>query len=102
VGTEVARIERGAAGLTVLRPGQEPLAAASFAELTDYLLGAALDERLLVAWLHGRPLSGPEGWAVTIDEFQRIADVPLARRLTASRGETMVKLVVDDYRVRQD
>lgn len=102
VGTEVARIERVAAGLKVLRPGEAPMAAASFSELTGNLLGAPLDERLLVAWLHGRPLAGPEGWAVTIDESQRIGEVPLARRLTATREGTVVKLVVDEYRVRPD
>jgi len=102
VGTEVARIERVAAGLTVHRPGEAPLAAASFAELTENLLGAALDERLLVAWLHGRPLAGPEGWAVTIDESQRFGELEVARRLTARREETVVKLVVDDYRARPD
>jgi outer membrane biogenesis lipoprotein LolB len=98
VGTEVARIERTAAGITVLRPGEAPVSAASFAELTGSLLGAPLDERLLVAWLHARPLAGPEGWEVTIDESQAIGDTPLARRVTATRGGTVVKLVVDNYR----
>lgn len=98
VGTEVARIDRTAEGLTILRPGSAPATAASFAELTGQLLGAALDERLLVAWLHGRPLAGPEGWAVSIDESQMIGDRRLARRITASRDDTVVKLVVDDYR----
>jgi len=59
VGTEVARIERADGGLTVLRPGAVPVSASSFAELTEYLLGAPLDERLLIAWLHGRPSRGP-------------------------------------------
>ncbi|HEX4944100.1 MAG TPA: outer membrane lipoprotein LolB [Usitatibacteraceae bacterium] len=104
VGTEVARIERdhAAEGLTVLRPGAEPMSAASFAELTQSLLGAALDERLLVAWLHGRPLAGPEGWAVTIDESQRIGEADVARRITATRGDTVVKLVVDQYRAQPE
>lgn len=98
VGTEVARIERDAAGLTVHRPGQAPVTAASFAELSQNLLGAALDERLLVAWLHGRPLGGPEGWSVTIDGAQRLGSTEVARRITATRDDIVVKLVVDDYR----
>lgn len=98
VGTEVARIEREEAALTVHRPGAAPISASSFAELTENLLGAALDERLLIAWLHGRPLAGPGDWAVTIDESQRIGGQALARRITASQGDTVVKLVVDDYR----
>jgi outer membrane biogenesis lipoprotein LolB len=101
-GPEVARIERGAGGLTVHRPGAAPMAATSFADLTDNLLGAALDERLLVAWLHGRPFAGPEGWSVTIDESQRIGEKDVARRITATRGDTVLKLVVDDYRTRAD
>lgn len=102
VGTEVVRIERGADGVVASRPGAPPMAAASFADLTENLLGAALDERLLVAWLHGRPLPGPGGWAVTIDESQRLGGQALARRVTATQGEVVVKLVVDDYRPRPD
>ena len=79
-----------------------PLAAASFSELTQNLLGAALDERLLVAWLHRRPMAGPEGWEVTIDESQRLGGQALARRVTATQGDVVVKLVVDDYRPRPD
>jgi outer membrane biogenesis lipoprotein LolB len=102
VGTEVARIERTAGGLTVLRPGEAPMSATSFAELTQNLLGAALDERLLIAWLHGRPVAGPEAWAVTIDESKRFGVTEVARRITASRGDTVLKLVVDDYRAQPE
>lgn len=102
MGTEVARIERSGAALTIYRPGEAPVEAESFGRLTASLLGAALDERLLVAWLHGRPLAGPEGWAVSIDESQRFGSTDVARRITASRGDTVVKLVVDDYRTRPE
>ncbi len=102
VGTELARIERSPEGLVVHRPGAAPLAAASFSELTENLLGAALDERLLVAWLHRRPATGPEGWEVAIDESQRLGGHEVARRITASRGDTVVKLVVDAYEVRPE
>lgn len=78
------------------------MSATSFAELTENLLGAALDERLLISWLHGRALAGPEGWAVTIDESQRFGATEVARRVTASRGDTVLKLVVDDYRTQPD
>ncbi|MBL0143662.1 MAG: hypothetical protein IPP91_16535 [Betaproteobacteria bacterium] len=102
VGTEVARIERVPEGLSVLRPGASPMAAASFSELTENLLGAPLDDRLLIAWLHGRALAGPEGWSVTIDESQRFGTAQVARRITASHADTVVKLVVDDYRARPE
>jgi len=97
LGTELARIERDAEGLTVYRPGSAPLAVASFAELTENLLGGARDDRLLVAWLHGRPAAGSAGWAVHIDESQFLAGREVARRLTATRDDTVVKLVVDAY-----
>lgn len=99
VGTEVARIERSAGGLVVHRPGAAPVHSASFAELTEHLFGAALDERLLVAWLHGRALAGPGNWAVTIDQSQRLEGLEVARRVTAAREDTVLKLVVDDYRL---
>lgn len=98
MGVEMARIERAEEGLVVLRPGASPMAAASFSDLTEKLLGAALDERLLVAWVHARPLGGPAGWVVTVDETQRQGERDIARRITATRGEVTVKLVVDQYR----
>lgn len=102
LGTELARIERGRDGLVVERPGEAPVHAASFSRLSGQLLGAAIDERLLVAWLHGRPLAGPEGWRVSIDESQRLGDRDVARRITASRDAVTVKLVVDAYRIVAD
>jgi outer membrane biogenesis lipoprotein LolB len=97
VGTELARIERTAEGLVVHRPGMVPMTAGSFADLTENLLGAALDERLLIAWLHGRPVAGPDNWTVTVDETRRFGSSDVARRITAIRDGITVKLVVDDY-----
>lgn len=97
VGTELARIERGPGGIVLFRPGAQPMSSGSFAELTEAVLGAPLDERLLVAWLHGRPLAGPEGWVVTIDETRRLGGREVARRVTAARDGVTVKLVVDEY-----
>ena len=102
VGTELARIERTVDGMRVLRPGSEAVEAASFADLTEAVLGAALDERLLVAWLHARPAAGPEGWTVAIDEARVVGDARVARRITATRDGVGVKLVVDDYSVPRE
>jgi outer membrane biogenesis lipoprotein LolB len=102
VGNEVARIDRDGASITVHRPGEAPVTASSFSELTGNLLGAALDERLLVAWLHARPAAGPEGWDVTIGETARFGTTEVGRRITASRDDVRVKLVVDDYRARPE
>ena len=59
----------------------------------------ALDPRQLAHWLHD-PL-GPlttGGWTVTIDEAQPAGSITIARRISATRGEVSVRLVVDEYR----
>lgn len=99
-GNEVARIESGPQGATLTQAGAAPEAAASFPALTEKLLGVPLDPALLAGWLHGQaPAGAPGEWKVSIDETQRAGDVDLARRITASRGDIVVKLVVDEYRV---
>lgn len=98
VGNEVARIERSADGVRVFRPGASPLAASSLSEVTRALLGVELDERLLVAWLHGRALGGPAGWQV---QTEPASDRPgVSRRVVATNGATTLRLVVDDYEAR--
>jgi outer membrane biogenesis lipoprotein LolB len=100
LGNEVARIESSAGGATLTQAGGERHAAASFAALTERIIGVALDPATLAGWLHGAPLSSAPGdWSVTLDEWQRAGSVELARRLSAIRGDVVVRLVVDDYRV---
>lgn len=94
VGTEVARIERWPEGVQVFRPGAAPVTAASLSEVTQALLGADLDERLLAAWVHGRAYGAASGWRVQIEPA---GDASLAKRVVAVHGQTTVRLVVDDY-----
>jgi outer membrane biogenesis lipoprotein LolB len=97
LGNEVARIESGAQGATLSGAANE--AAPTFAELTERLLGVPLEPAQLAAWLHGSvPSEVAGGWKVVLDETQRAGTVDLARRLTASRGDVVVRVVVDDYR----
>lgn len=97
LGNEVARIRSDASGATLSGPSEER--ADSFAVLTERLLGVSLDPAELAAWLHGKvPAEVAGGWKVTLDETRRAGEVDLARRLTASRGEVVVRVVVDDYR----
>ena len=97
LGNEVARIESSARGAT-LSQGGEPQAAPSFAALTQRALGVALEPATLAAWLHGDVASAAAtGWTVTLDETQAAGAVTLARRLSAARGDVVVRLVVDDY-----
>jgi len=103
LGNEVARIDADKAGAVLRRAGAADERSTSFAELTGRLFGAALDPVALAGWLHGaKPDAAHAGWNVTIDESQRAGAVDLARRITATRGDTIVKLVVDGYRPLED
>jgi outer membrane biogenesis lipoprotein LolB len=101
LGNEVARIESNAGG-AVLSTGGQAQAADSFDDLTEKILGVPLNPRMLAAWLHGDLHETPAQWRVTIDETQKAGNVELARRLSAVRGETSVRLVVDEYQPLQE
>jgi outer membrane biogenesis lipoprotein LolB len=99
LGNEVARIESTPSGARLMQAGGPTENAASFQALTQKLLGVALDPSLLAAWLHGQPpADAPADWKFTMDETQQAGAVTLAKRLTARRGDVVVRLVVDSYR----
>jgi outer membrane biogenesis lipoprotein LolB len=99
LGNEVARIVSGPEGATLTQAGGHEENAASFAELTERIVGIALDPATLASWLHGAtPPATPGGWSVTIEQTQRAGEVHLARRINATRGDVVVRLVVDEYR----
>jgi outer membrane biogenesis lipoprotein LolB len=99
LGNEVARIESSPAGATLTQAGGQEESAASFAELTQRIIGIPLDPTTLAAWLHGgTPPSMPGDWSVTIEQTERAGEVDLARRINATRGDIVVRLVVDEYR----
>jgi hypothetical protein len=98
LGNEVARIESGARGATLQRAGAPPESASDFPSLAQQLLGVPLDPAALAQWLHGSRTSTPGGWNVAVEETQRAGAVDIARRITASRGDVSVRLVVDEYR----
>lgn len=103
LGNEVARIESGADGATLAQAGGAPERASSFAELTERLLGVPLDPATLAAWLHGgEPRSPAPDWKVSVEERQRAGAVELARRMSATRGDVVVRLVVDEYRALEE
>jgi outer membrane biogenesis lipoprotein LolB len=103
LGNEVARLESGARGATLTRAGAASESADSFRALTEKLLGVPLDPDAIASWLHGGTTgTAPGEWKVTIDESQRAGSVDLARRITATRGDVVVKLVVDEYRALED
>jgi outer membrane lipoprotein LolB len=99
LGNEVARIESTPGGARLSQAGAASQEAPSFEVLTQRLLGVGLDPAVLAAWLHGNPPSEQAaGWQFTLDESQQAGAVTLAKRLTARRGDVVVRLVVDDYR----
>ena len=103
LGNEVARVESGAGGATLTRAGAASESAESFQTLTEKLLGVPLDPDAIAGWLHGSaPAAAPGDWQVTIDESRRAGRVDLAKRITAIRGDVVVKLVVDEYRTLED
>jgi len=98
LGNEVARIESSAAGASLVQADGGRAEAASFAELTERVLGIALEPAQLAAWLHGTSPANEAGWTVTLDEKQPAGSIEIARRVSAVRGDVVVRLVVDDYR----
>lgn len=99
LGNEVARIESTPTGARLAQAGGPTENAPSFQTLTQRLLGVPLDPSLLAAWLHGQPpADAPADWKFSMDETQQAGAVTLAKRLTASRGNVVVRLVVDSYR----
>lgn len=103
LGNEVARLESRVEGATLTRAGSASESADSFQALTERLLGIALDPATVAGWLHGAaPGTAPGDWKVTIDEAQRAGNVDLAKRITATRGDVVVRLVVDEYRALQE
>jgi outer membrane biogenesis lipoprotein LolB len=102
LGNEVARIESDGAGATLTQAAGGGYQADSFADLTERILGVPLDPATLAAWVHGDLRDAPKDWRVTIDEKQHAGAVDLARRITAARGDVVVRLVVDDYQPLQE
>ena len=100
LGNEVARIDSAAEGATLRQAGSAPQRAASFSALTRQLLGVAIEPRELAAWMHGAAPEPTGGWTVTLDERQPAGNVEIARRMSATRGEVSVRLVVDEYHAR--
>ena len=98
LGNEVARLESGANGATLERAGAAPESAESFRALTERVLGVPLDPDEMAGWLHGVPASGAGEWKVSVDQTQRAGNVDLAKRITATRGDVVVRLIVDEYR----
>jgi outer membrane biogenesis lipoprotein LolB len=101
LGNEVARIESTDNGAQLQRAGGQPESAPDFRSLTERLLGVPIEPRQLANWLHGTAGSiTTGGWIVEVQETQKAGAIDIARLITARRGETSVRLVVDQYQAR--
>ena len=104
LGNEVARIESGPQGAVLHRAGGASEEAPTFEALTERILGVGLDPARLSAWLHGQPVpaSVAAQWRVTVDESRQAGALTIAQRMTATSGEVVVRLFVDDYRTLEE
>jgi outer membrane biogenesis lipoprotein LolB len=108
-GSQVAEIVRTGSQV-VMRKGSESIVAESIGALTGELLGVPLDLDVIASWTQGRGLVDGETreislvngelWLVTAERFQARDAHRFASRLSAVRGDTVVRLVIDEWQSR--
>jgi outer membrane biogenesis lipoprotein LolB len=106
-GSQVAALEKSAAGV-IVRKGDEVFRSASVGELTTTLLGVSLDLDEVARWVQSVGLTADETreqrlsdgtvWQVTCSGLRESAGQLYASRLSAVNGDTVVKLVIDEWR----
>lgn len=106
LGSEVARVWREQNGLARLRAGEDERTGPDIETLAGEVLRAAVPLRALAWWIQGRDAEGRmleraqfdhEGWQVSIEDFPQSSDLPVARRITARKGELSLRLVIDNW-----
>lgn len=108
LGSQVAELVSDTrTGAVTLQRGKEKLTAASIAELTQSLLGVPLDLNRLAEWVQGIGLRENEAadamlgngdvWQVRAERYQSSGNYQFASRLVATRGDTVLRLVIDDW-----
>jgi outer membrane biogenesis lipoprotein LolB len=107
-GTQVAELVKGANGDVTLRRDHETTTAESIEALTTSLLGVPLDMDAIAIWTQGVGLKESESieqrfgngnpWQVTVERLQMRGIHQYASRLSAVSGETVVRLVIDEWR----
>jgi outer membrane lipoprotein LolB len=110
IGTQVAEIAPDSTGGFAFRRGNDYRSAATVEELAAELLGVALDLDRVAGWLQGAGLddsgrgqaSTRDGriWTVLAEDFRRHSNAVVARRLSLSSGDTVVRLVIDEWNAR--
>jgi len=106
-GSQVAELVKVTNGRVTLRRDLETISAESFGELTLSLLGVPLDMDSIAAWTQGVGLKENESieqqfgngdkWQVTVERMQIRGVHRFASRLSAVSGDTIVRLVIDEW-----
>ena len=109
-GNQIAELVRLKDGRVNLRRGRETETAASMEEITLTLLGVPLDLDAVARWTQGigfiehtpaeRRFAQSHGdpWQVTVERLQTRGAYKFASRVLAIRGDTVVRLVIDEWR----
>jgi outer membrane biogenesis lipoprotein LolB len=105
-GSQVAEIVKTGSRV-IMRKGEEIVGADSIAALTAELLGVPLDLDVIAAWTQGAglvdgemrevALANGDVWQVTAERFQIRSPYRFASRLSAVRGDIVVRLVIDQW-----
>ena len=106
-GSQVAELVKSASGRATLRRGLETIAADSIDQLTRSLLGVPLDMDAIGIWTQGIGLKEDESseqrfgngdlWQVTVGRLQSRGVHRYASRLSAVKGDTVVRMVIDEW-----
>ena len=108
LGSQVAElVSDKKAGVVMLRQGTETVTSASVGELTQSLLGVRLELDRMAAWVQGVglienqatevTLARGDAWHVTAERYQTSGNFRFASRVSATRGDTAVRLVIDEW-----
>ena len=107
-GGQIAELVKGGDGRVTLRRDRQTVTAKSIGALTASVLGVELDLDAIATWVQGeggveegvsseRRLANGEVWQVSAERFQYRDACRFASRLSAIRGDTVVRLVIDEW-----
>ncbi len=107
-GNQVAQVSQAGTGPARMRRGEEIVEAASLNELAVQLLGVPVETERIAGWVQGAGLRDGgevevfvgtgEPWRVLAEEYRPAPPFRYAHRVTATRGDVVVKLVIDEWK----
>jgi outer membrane biogenesis lipoprotein LolB len=115
-GAQIAELSANRDGATMRYQGDkntpQVATAATVGDLTASAMGVRLETQMLANWVQGLNLNNATNFAVFPDQanapwkveaegFRLIDGVKVASRITAISGDTVVKVVIDTFRVVQ-